>query len=305
MNTRHAQYMLTILQEGSITGAAKKLYISQPSLSQMVKSVEANLGVLVFNRNTDPITLTYAGQKYMEAARQVLSINENLKKEIEEIAQEEHGKLRLGIPIQRGMLALPQVLPKFFAQYPHVDVELVEFGSTETEKSLLEGKIDIACITTIPRHDKIRYLLIENEEIVLLASKNTDIARRVPDGTPISILEAKQENFVSNKTGHSIRFIQDNIFAANNISPKILLETVSIEIEKKVAASCGAVMICPLNYIEKDEGFRSQIHIYPLKGVSGTRHCYLCHRKDLYLTKYMRGLIDIFSEMAPPSIPKP
>ncbi len=147
--------------------------------------------------------------------------------------------------------------------------------------------------------------MIENEEIVLLASKNTDIARRVPDGTPISILEAKQENFVSNKTGHSIRFIQDNIFAANNISPKILLETVSIEIEKKVAASCGAVMICPLNYIEKDEGFRSQIHIYPLKGVSGTRHCYLCHRKDLYLTKYMRGLIDIFSEMAPPSIPKP
>lgn len=44
MNIKHAQYMLTVMQEGSITAAAKKLYISQPSLSQMIKLVETNLG---------------------------------------------------------------------------------------------------------------------------------------------------------------------------------------------------------------------------------------------------------------------
>ena len=88
MNIKHAQYMLTVLQEGNITNAAKKLYISQPSLSQMIKLVENNLGTPIFNRSTDPITLTYAGQRYMDAARQVLAINENLKKEIEEITQD-------------------------------------------------------------------------------------------------------------------------------------------------------------------------------------------------------------------------
>ena len=87
MNIKHAQYMLTVLQEGNITNAARKLYISQPSLSQMIKLVENNLGAPIFNRNTDPITLTYAGQRYIDAARQVLTINENLKKEIEEITQ--------------------------------------------------------------------------------------------------------------------------------------------------------------------------------------------------------------------------
>ena len=69
MNIKHAQYMLTVLQEGNITNAAKKLYISQPSLSQMIKLVENNLGTPIFNRSTDPITLTYAGQRYMDAAR--------------------------------------------------------------------------------------------------------------------------------------------------------------------------------------------------------------------------------------------
>ena len=90
MNIKHAQYMLTVMQEGSITAAAKKLYISQPSLSQMIKLVETNLGTPIFNRSTDPITLTYAGEKYIEAAKQILTINNNLQKEIDEINHEDH-----------------------------------------------------------------------------------------------------------------------------------------------------------------------------------------------------------------------
>ncbi len=296
MNIKHAQYMLTILQEGGITNAARKLYVSQPSLSQMVKLVENNLGAPIFNRTKDPLTLTYAGQRYMEAARQVLAINENLKKEIEEINHEDHGKFRLGIPVQRGMQILPHALPVFFEKYPHVDIELTEYGSTETEKLLLDGKVDIACMTTIPRYEELQYTLIENEELVLLANKDTDLAHRIPNGTPISILEAKNECFISNKPGHSIRAIQDILFASNNISPKLLLESASIEVEKKVVVACRAVMICPLGYIEKEGPIPSQANIYPLKDTDSKRHCYVCHRKDLYLTKYMRDFINILSE---------
>ena len=112
MNTRHAQYMLTILKEGSITAAARKLYVSQPSLSQTVRLVENSLGTPIFNRTTDPITLTYAGEKYMEAARQILTIHSNLEKEISEITHEDHGTIRLGIPVQRAMEVLPSASPR-------------------------------------------------------------------------------------------------------------------------------------------------------------------------------------------------
>ncbi len=300
MNIKHAKYMITVLQEGSITAAAKKLNVSQPSLSQMIKLVESNLGASIFNRGTDPITLTYAGQKYIEAARKILTINENLEKEIEEINSEDHGSFRLGIPIQRGMQVLPYVLPRFFRKYPHVDIDLIESGSARTEKLLLEGKLDITCMTTIPRHEELHYILIENEQLILLANLDTKLAQRIPNGTPISIEEAKNENFISNRIGHSVRVIQDNLFASHNISPHILLETSSIEIEKKVTAVCNAVSIIPLNYIEKDENFRSSVHIYPLLGADNRRHCYVCHRKDLYLTKYMRDFISILSEVENP-----
>lgn len=300
MNPKHAQYMITVFQEGSITNAAKKLYVSQPSLSQMVKLVETNLGTPIFNRSTDPLTLTYAGEKYIEAAQKILTINANLAREIEEINDEEHGKIRLGIPVQRGMQVLPYALPKFFELYPHVDVEISEHGSQATEKLVLDGSVDMACMTTVPKHDELKYIIVEKEELVLLASKNTDLARRIPSGTPISILEAKNEKFVSNKQGHSVRAIQDSLFITNSISPKILLETISIEIEKKVAIACDAVTICPLNYIENTEEMQAKAAVYPLLGTDSMRHCYICHRKDLYLTKYMKDFINILLEVENP-----
>ena len=62
MNIKQAQYIQTIASEGSITAAAKKLYISQPSLSQMVRQVEKELGVTLFDRTSLPLRLTYAGE---------------------------------------------------------------------------------------------------------------------------------------------------------------------------------------------------------------------------------------------------
>ena len=79
---RHIEYVLTIVREGSITAASRKLYVSQPSLSQTIKLIERNLGAEIFNRRTEPISITPAGEMYIEAARKVLAIEEALRQEI-------------------------------------------------------------------------------------------------------------------------------------------------------------------------------------------------------------------------------
>lgn len=82
MTERHIEYVLTIAREGSITAASRKLYVSQPSLSQTIKLIERNLGAEIFNRRTEPISITPAGEMYIEAARKVLAIEEALRQEI-------------------------------------------------------------------------------------------------------------------------------------------------------------------------------------------------------------------------------
>lgn len=82
MNEKHIQYVLTVMREGSITAASKKLYVSQPSLSQTIKLIERDLGAEIFNRRTMPISLTLAGEKYVKAAREIEDIKRCLYEEI-------------------------------------------------------------------------------------------------------------------------------------------------------------------------------------------------------------------------------
>lgn len=300
MNLKQEHYMLTILQEGSITRAAKKLYISQPSLSQMVKLVETSLGTPIFQRNTDPVKLTPAGEKYINAAKQLISIEQNLQREILEIGQENSGTLRFGIPVQRAMQVMPYILPKFKALYPLVSLELSEHGSATTESLVLEGSVDLACLTTSPRHEELNYILIEEEDCVLLTSRHSEIARRVPSGTAIDITEARNETFISIKPGHSIRTIQDRLFITYDMQPEILLETSSIEVGKRTAIACDAVMLCPINYIEMSPELHPFCCVYPIRGLQHQRSFYLCHRKDRYLTKYMNDFINLMTSVEKP-----
>ena len=297
MNEKHMQYVLTVLKEGSFTNAAKKLYVSQPSLSQIIKTAESNLGAPIFDRSTDPITLTKAGQLYVEAARQVTTISTNLRKQVEELSKEEFGTIRLGISVQRGMELLPELYPRFKKRFPHVGLELHEQGSATMEKSVLEGEVGIALLTTFPRHEELVYDLIQEEKLVLIVNRECELAKRIAPGTPIDILEARDETFISSQSGHSVRTIQDSLFITRDMKPKIDLVTISIEVGKHVVAASPVVMACPDSYVETDNSPDSAYFSYPILGVENPRHFYACYRKDMYLTKYMKGFLEILHEI--------
>lgn len=130
LNLRHAQYIMEIIKEGSITNASKTMHVSQPALSQTIKAVEKYLGAPIFLRNTKPIVLTEAGKKYIAAVKKIITISTNLLHEVSNIQYEGYGTLRLGIPIQRAMQMLPRVMPVFRQRYPTSNWKSRKQGAT-------------------------------------------------------------------------------------------------------------------------------------------------------------------------------
>lgn len=296
MNMKHIQYVMTVLREGSITAASKKLYVSQPALSQTIKQIELDLGTPIFDRSTDPISLTYAGQKYIDAAQRIIDIDRNLRTQIAEMKNEVHGRIRVGISVQRGLQLLPLVVPEFARLYPYVKLELVEYGSDTLERMTSEGQCDIALVATTEKPNKLSYVLIENEQVVLMAARSTDLAHRFEDGTPIEITEAQHEKFVSMRSGHSVRVVQDRLFERYHISPSILMETSNMEAGKNVAARSNAVMLIPQVYVTNSLDLHFRVQCHPILNSDYERHFYLCYRKGLYLPKYMEDFARIVCE---------
>lgn len=296
MNLKQAHYVRTIAQCGSITAAAKKLYISQPSLSQMLRQIEAEIGLPLFDRSVSPFRVTYAGEKYLAAAETILAANAQLDEQLREIKDEHSGRLRLGISVSRAMQVLPLVLPVFSQQYPRVCLEVTEAGSGKLDELLCKGEIDLAFAAVESASSGVTYELIEKETIGILAGRDSQIVRRLANGTCASIRDCKGDPFVALQPGHSARIVQDKLFSRNDFWPKILLETDSLEVGKRVALSTGACMVLSNIYVD---AYVRQMRggFFPLADYENHRHFYACYKTGAFIPQYTRDFIRISTRM--------
>lgn len=292
MNLKQAQSVKTIAECGSITAASKRLFVSQPALSQMLRQIEQEIGLPIFDRSTSPLRLTYAGEKYLRAAERMLAAQAELEAQLREIRQEHSGRLRLGISVTRAMQVMPLVLPVFASQYGGVTLELRESGSATLEQLLQNGEIDLALAALESTSPNMAYELIEKETIGILAGADAAISRRLASGTPAALDDARGDSFVSLTKSHSSRITQDKLFRRGNFFPHILLETDSLEVGRRVALEAGACMILPSIYAD-DYVRQKRGAFFPLKDYENHRHFYACYRKDEFIPKYTRDFIGI------------
>lgn len=146
MTSRELEYIKTVADEKSISSAARKLYIAQPSLSQSLQRIEENLGAKLFNRTPSGLTLTYAGERCYQMACQVLKIYSDFEAEISDINQLKTGRIVMGTTNHLGTVILPEILPEFKENSPSVELEILEDNTGNLEAKLLTGAMDFALL---------------------------------------------------------------------------------------------------------------------------------------------------------------
>ena len=117
INFLNLEYFLAAAEELNFTRAAKRLYISQQSLSNHISNMEKEFDVVLFNR-TSPLTLTYAGQALKVRARQLLDLKDETYREIADIKDFSTGQLSIGVSHTRGRFILPEILPPTSRNFP-------------------------------------------------------------------------------------------------------------------------------------------------------------------------------------------
>jgi DNA-binding transcriptional LysR family regulator len=143
MELRHLRYFLAVAREMSFSRAAEKLHIAQPPLSRQIHQLEEELGAELFDRKARPLRLTQAGQFFQSQAQLVLDRLGDARTATQRIA---HGQRRwFGIGFVPSTLygALPEVLRRFRAAQPEVEVGLLELTTVQQVEALKAGRIDV------------------------------------------------------------------------------------------------------------------------------------------------------------------
>lgn len=236
MNFLNLEYFLTAANELNFTKAAKLLGISQQSLSTHIANLEKELDVSLFYRTT-PLTLTYAGKAMVKRARQLLSLKDETVKEILDIKDFSTGELSIGISHTRGRTLLPEILPVYQKEFPNIELHILEGNSTELDRALVSGHVDL--IIGMPPFvvDNIETLPLCSEEILMVVPHQVlesyyptchqEILKQLDTKADLRLL--KDCPFLMTKKGNRIRNITDSVFEDLQFKPRIILETENIE----------------------------------------------------------------------------
>lgn len=254
MNTKELIYIKTIAEEKSISRAAKRLYIAQPSLSQSVQRVEDSLGVKLFNRTTNGLTLTYAGERYYQMANQILRMYDNFKSEVTDINNLTRGEVNFGVTNYFGNLVLPRVLPAFHEEHPLIDIHITQEAAVDLQRKLLSCELDFILIPRISMDEPSQFAvdLIGDSSFVLVTSERSPLPERaVHDPSyPYPLIDLKDlgdEPLVTVGRYQPIRQIVDSAFKQAGIAPKIAIESKYYSSAQLLAANGFGYTIGPLH----------------------------------------------------------
>lgn len=169
MNFASMEYFIALAEERSFTRAARRLMVTQQTLSAHIASIERELGVKLVNRKV-PLTLTYAGEVLLGYARRIETDRRSMEQEFADIAGDAQGLLGVGIASTRGRLLMPRAIAEFRTRKPGVRVLIDEAENEELVEALREGRVDMAVATFPANTPGLEVRLLRTEQIALLVS---------------------------------------------------------------------------------------------------------------------------------------
>ncbi|SDF33324.1 LysR family transcriptional regulator [Sporomusa acidovorans] len=194
MDIRQLRYFIAAAEYVNFTAAAKHIYISQQALSQQISELESDLGVILFNRKRNSISLTAAGEALLHEAKAIVSQTEEAIKLTRQIASGISGKLKVGYLGFAERYFLPKLLYQFRQKYPSIQLSCKQLSHGAIDDTLEHAEIDIGFIQVweTTKLTNICWHKLYADELCLIVPANHPWAGR----TDITRAELSKEDFI-------------------------------------------------------------------------------------------------------------
>lgn len=305
-------YVYTVYKEQSFSRAAEKLYISQPSLSAAVKKTEEEVGFPLFERGFSPIRLTQIGEKYMEAAEEILSIQKNFTSFLEDTQSLKQGSLSVGGSHYVSSYILPQLVGHFADRYPGISITLQEAASVELEALVKKEALDLVIDSFGKDHAIYETYPLTTEKIMLAVPATATINSTLSDfqilpehirnnsldyrAVPALSAEFfKDQKYILLKNGNDMYFQAKHIFKEAHISPEVIFSLDQLITSYNLCAS-GTGVCFVTDTLFRYNSYPNNVFLYNILE-SEDRTLHIAHKKGRYCTRAMEEFIRLAKEM--------
>ncbi len=298
MNLRQLEHAIKLAEVRSFSQLAEKLDISQPALSKQILSLETELGVKLFDRNTTPLELTPAGEEFIIQAKELLYLESQLIRSMEQFSSGEAGKLTIGVSPFRSVYLLPKLLKKVRNAYPKVKIVLHEASSEELRKEAAEGKYDFAIVNMPVDESQLDVIPIASESLVLaVPDKYVDMLDpKARESSEISFSACKDLPFVVVGQSQEMRAVFDNLCAMEAVVPDIAAEVVGLNTARALVCEGIGATLLPMQVVD-GENLSGKITVFKIKDYANIRQPVIVTKRGQYISEYVKFAVDVLINM--------
>ncbi len=220
MELRQLKYFVKVAELLSFSKAAKALYITQSTLSQQIKQLEDELDMALFFRNNHKVSLTEAGETFLEGAKKTLAEADDNKAKILDLAQGHRGVLNIGVTYSFGSILTESVLT-FKKEFPDVILNICYKNMMELMELVSNGELDFALsFRSSEKYDNVESHILFDNKLCIIVRENHPLTRK----ESVRLADLEEYELVLPGIGLQARSTFDNIIAERKLNLKVTME---------------------------------------------------------------------------------
>ncbi len=240
MEIHQLRYFVAVADEGNFSRAAAKVRVAQPSLSQQIRKLEAEVGQPLFDRLPRSVVLTEAGHCLIDYARQILASIVDARRCVDELKGEVAGELAVGAIPTIAPYVLPGLVRTFQQHYPQVALEIVEDVTERITRRVEAGELDVALASTCQPSPSLRRESLGSEPLLALVPEGHPLAKK----TLVELNDLKSQRFLLLHEMHCLSQQVHHLLEGRHLQPEIALAGSQLgTIANMVAAGIGVSIV--------------------------------------------------------------
>ena len=299
MNLKQLEAFVKVTESGSFSKAAKLLFLTQPTVSAHISSLEKELDSRLFVRNTKEVKLSEEGKQLYQYARQMVELEEEIVHVFSKDAQREEKCITIATSTIPAQYVLPAILAKFREAYPDEQFRISENDSCGVVEQVAGHMVDIGFTGTVLEKKHCRYMPFYRDELVAIMP-NTEFYREIQKRYKTATW-IKNEPIIMREEGSGTRKETEKILKKSGIMPDTLNIVASIEnpeaIKRSVKSGLGITIISRL--AAEEEIRTGQVLEFPLQKDESSRYLNLVYNKNYQLPAAAEHLIRIVKDFYP------
>ena len=286
MTLRHLLIFIQVYENQSITKAAQKMHIAQPSISLAIKEMETYYSVQFFDRMNRKIFPTIAAKQFYEYAVHIISLFSEMEKGIKN--WEEEGIIRIGSSMTIGHYVLPHVIQLLKEKYPNLKIKMFVYNSETLEKLIIENKIDFALVEMNLQNDNIIQIPFMSDHLSTIVSLKHPLLTQ----KDLQLADLLDYPFLMREQGSSVYNLVNSIFVSHQYSIEFAMESSSTQaIVRSVEADLG-ISTLPFMLV-KDAIEEKRVKEIFVPELNIKRSYHIIYHKNKYLSSLSKDFFKI------------